>query len=294
MFDLDFLEDDYKKNSFILSEDDIIEIYRREGATYSDYCSEVDKYNELTSVGISAEDRLLGALFGEKEILEKLEEEKKLKEQYEYPKKKHLSSDSQKIVVEGSLYIVFDATRKWYEFLKEKVSLEDIYYICLLSLINSVKYLVHNEKPCFKYYVEKSIRKNIIKYLARINHISYNEMYNLIDLNKIDDIDLLEFEESMNPSRLFYLTKDYSYDVDYIKNVSSLEFMDDYKESLENLDDTAKMIMMMSFDNNGNRGLTINEISDYLGFSSNTVRNVRRKSVKLLRKNKVFLYYKNT
>ena len=294
MFDLDFLEDDYKKNSFTLSEDDIIEIYRREGATYSNYCSEVDKYNELTSVGISAEDRLLGALFGEKEILEKLEEEKKLKEQYEYPKKKHLSSDSQKIVVEGSLYIVFDATRKWYEFLKEKVSLEDIYYICLLSLINSVKYLVHNEKPYFKYYVEKSIRKNIIKYLARINHISYNEMYNLIDLNKIDDIDLLEFEESMNPSRLFYLTKDESYDVDYIKNVSSLEFMDDYKESLENLDDTAKMIMMMSFDNNGNRGLTINEISDYLGFSSNTVRNVRRKSVKLLRKNKVFLYYKNT
>lgn len=185
--------------------------------------------------------------------------------------------------------------------------MERIYYVCLEALMNSTKYILHCEKPVFTLYVLKSIRRNIIKYVARWEHITYRKAYEIIN-NYFSDRDyiledcdkeldlLLDYdikEELEKPSKIFYQLKNDSYDVDYIKNISSNEFMKDYISSLDNLDDVARMVMQMSFDIEGNRGLTNAEIADYLGIESKKVSNIRRKAIKTLRKDiKLNTYYR--
>ena len=179
MFDLDMIEADWLNNSFRLSEDEIIEIYRSENITLSKYNEQIEEYKKNTHIEMSAEERLLRAIFGnDKEIIER---ENELRKQYEFPTKKYLSMDLQKKVIEGSLHIVFDSTREWYKFFDGKLSMERIYYVCLESLINSVKYMVHCEKPVFELYVLKSIERNMIKHMARWKRITYREAYKIID-----------------------------------------------------------------------------------------------------------------
>lgn len=81
MFDLDAIEEDWKNNSFILSEEDIIEIYRFEDVTLNKYNEEIAEYRRKTHVKteLTAEDRLLAAIFGDATIKEIEEREKKIK-----------------------------------------------------------------------------------------------------------------------------------------------------------------------------------------------------------------------
>ena len=44
MFDLDIIEEDWKNNSFSLSENEIIEIFRSEGATLRKYNEEIEEW----------------------------------------------------------------------------------------------------------------------------------------------------------------------------------------------------------------------------------------------------------
>ena len=305
MFDLDMIEADWLNNSFKLSEDEIIEIYRSENITLSKYNEQIEEYKKNTHIEMSAEERLLRAIFGnDKEIIER---ENELRKQYEFPTKKYLSMDLQKKVIEGSLHIVFDSTREWYKFFDGKLSMERIYYVCLEALMNSVKYMLHCEKPVFELYVLKSIERNIIKHIARWEHITYREAYKIINNYFVDSdyvleqhgkelelsLDYDDKEELEKPTKIFYRLKNDSYDVDYIKNISSDEFMKDYISSLDNLDDIARMVMQMSFDIEGNRGLTNAEIADYLGIESTKVSNIRRKTIKTLRKDiKLNIYYR--
>lgn len=305
MFDLDMIEADWLNNSFRLSEDEIIEIYRSENITLSKYNEQIEEYKKNTHIEMSAEERLLRAIFGnDKEIIER---ENELRKQYEFPTKKYLSKDLQKKVIEGSLHIVFDSTREWYKFFDGKLSMERIYYVCLEALMNSVKYMLHCEKTVFELYVLKSIERNIIKYVARWEHITYREAYEIINNYFVDSDYVLELhgkelelsldyddkEELEKPAKIFYRLKNDSYDVDYIKNISSDEFMKDYISSLDNLDDIARMVMQMSFDIEGNRGLTNAEIADYLGIESTKVSNIRKKAIKTLRKDiKLNTYYR--
>lgn len=298
MFDLDMIEADWLNNSFRLSEDEIIEIYRSENITLSKYNEQIEEYKKNTHIEMSAEERLLRAIFGnDKEIIER---ENELRKQYEFPTKKNLSMDLQKKVVEGSLHIVFDSTREWYKFFDGKLSMERIYYVCLEALMNSVKYMLHCEKPVFELYVLKSIERNIIKYVARWEHITYREAYEIINNYFVDrdyvleqygkelklSLDYDDKEELEKPAKIFYRLKNDSYDVDYIKNISSDEFMKNYAHSLDELDDVTRMVMQMSFDIEGNRGLTNVEIADYLGIESRKISNIRRKAIKTLRKDK--------
>lgn len=292
MFDLETIEKDWLNNSFKLSEEDVIKIYQSEGATLSKYEEELAEYKRNTHLEISAEERLLRSIFGQdKEIIES---EKKLREQYVFPEKRRLSKESQNKVIEGSLYLVFDSTKEWYKFFDGLISMEKIYYICLESLVNSVKYMLHCEKPVFELYVLKSIERNIIKYVAKWNKMTYREVYQIVNsyyynFNKKDERNnlLCNFEiseEVIKPSSIFYQLRNESYDVDYLKNISSSEFMEDYNKFLETLDETERMIMNLSFDFLGNPGLTNAEISDYLGIEKNKVENTRRKIMKKLRK----------
>ena len=140
---------------------------------------------------------------------------------------------------------MFDSTREWYKFFDGKVSMERIYYVCLEALINSVKYMLHCKKPVFELYVIKSIERNIIKHIAKWEHITYRKAYEIIkgfiDIdyllgNNDKKIDL-EFnydnkEELEKPSKIYYRTRNESYNVDYTKNVSSNNFLKDYMEAL--------------------------------------------------------------
>lgn len=64
--------------------------------------------------------------------------------------------------------------------------MEAIYYICLETLMNCAKYVVHNKKTVFKYYVLKSIEKSIIKYIVKKEHIDYKDAYEIIHYSNSD------------------------------------------------------------------------------------------------------------
>lgn len=300
MFNLDLIEQDWKNNSFRLSEEEIIEIYRSEGITLSKYEEELDKYMEKNgySLNLSAEERLLRAIFGE-DLKEK--EKNNLKSEIPEPPKKHLSKENQKKVIEGCLYMVFEATREWYNFFEGKLSMERIYYICLESLMNSVKYIMHCERPVFRFYVSKSIETNIIKHVARYLHITYREVYGMTHYNHGYGIDhslkkldknlkslfgCVEKEKPEKPSKIYHRLKNDYYNTNYIKNISSNEFMIDYNMALEKLDDITKIVMQLSFDANGYRGLSNVEIADYLGIDVKKISTIRRRAMKVLRKDK--------
>lgn len=293
MFDLDMIEMDWMNNSFKLSEEEIIEIYRLENVTLSDYYNQIDGHKKNAGVRISAEERILRSIFGgSKEIIEI---ENELKDKHKFSIKKHLSENSQKKVVEGSLHIVFSSTRQWYKIFGEQISMEIIYYLCLEALMNSVKYMIHCEKPVFELYVLKSITRNIIKYISKLEHITYKDAYKIVNIyvdsyylkhsdKKLELLGLECNEKIEKPAKIYYLLKNESYDADYIRNVSSIEFMKDYYYSLDSLDETSKMVMQMSFDTEGNKGLTNIEIAERLRISPKSVSDVRKKAIKTLQK----------
>ena len=295
MFDFDEIESSFKDNYFSLSEEEIMEIYRLEGVTLNNYYKELDEYRKNIHLNISAEERLLRSIYGRDDLQKEVEE---LKEKYEYPTKKRLSLESQKKVVEGCLDLVFDSTKYWYDYLKKEISQERLFYVCLDALINSVKYSLHYEKPVFKSYIIANIDRNIIKYVAKLEHLTYREVYKAI--YNIEEYDYKTFEHIPNkelkfkyddkeivekPSKIYYRLKNESYDFEDIKNISSDEFYPIYKEALEELDDTAKDVMKLSYDINGNNILTYAEIGECLCIDKKKVVNAKRRAIRKLRKN---------
>ena len=307
MFDLDEIERDWKINSFSLSEEEIMEIYRVEGITRKKYSEELDEYQRTMriNINISAEERLLASIFNDKEIIKKIELKEKLREEHKFPAKRRLSEIAQRKVVEGCLHLVFQSTREWYSFFDGKISIERIYYICLESLMNTVKYTLHPEKKVFRFYVMRNIEKNIIQFIARREHITYKEAYRIINNLDCDGNPLwrsdrkselssdCENEEPKKMSEILYLLRKTSYSVDYIKNVSSEEFMRDYYSALDSLDELERIVMGLSFDNSGNRAFSSKDIGDYLGINAKKVSNIRRRAIKTLRKNELFNKYKS-
>lgn len=302
MFDLDLIEKDYNENSFRLSEEEIIEIYKSEKVCLSEVDKESKKYRDEFSM--STEERLLLLIFGEGKKIE--EREEKLYQKLISIKKDRLSKEKQRIVVEGSLWLVFDETRYWHNVFNGEISMEKIYYICLEALMNSVKYIVHCEKPIFRFYILKSIKRNIIKYISKWEHITYREAYDMVNnlkyykiIENSKDMKLLDIGEgkkelSFNydndkvekPSKIYYRLKNESFYVDYIKNISSDEFLRDYKLALNTLTEDEKSVMQMSFDIDGERGMTSMEIAEYLGLNAKKVDNIRSSAYKKLKKNK--------
>lgn len=299
MFDLDTIENDWKEHSFSLSEEEIIEIFRKEGATWSNYKEEIDQYRKNTCI-MTPEERILATIFEDNELLKKEEELKKI---YSFPKKKHLSSNAQKIVVEGSMYMVFNATRKWYHLFNGKISQEKIYYLCLEALIKCVKYVVHSEEPVFESYVSKCIERNVIKNVARWEHLSYRDVYTYVhNINsKYDrygnEVKELSFsyddkEIPESPATILYMKRNDLCDVDYVKDISSKQFICDYNEALNKLSKVERKVMQLSYDVEGFRGLTYAEISKCLGLKENDIENVKRRALRKLKNDDKLNKYK--
>ena len=299
MFDLDEIERDWKKNSFRLTDEEIMAIYVQEGVTVEEYEKEVEEHLK-TRKKFDPGKQLLLRIFGEAERADQIEKEiaednKRISENM--PKRKQLSEESRAKVVEGCMDVVFEDTRYWYEDLDRKISMEKLYNICVDSLIKSAKYCMHySTKPCFRAYVHKSIQNNLSEYIARWEHITVRAADERIKRHDIfkEDILKLDYDKEIptKQSYIYEMIKDDSYDVDYIKNQSQEEFMSEYNEALEELSYLEKMVMRLSYDDNGYPGLTMDEISDYVGVEPKEVRNAKRRVLNRLRKDERFNKYR--
>lgn len=133
-FDIDVIEDDWKRNGKRLSDEEILEIYKSEGVTRVCYYKELDAFRARKPKSkFSPEERLFAAIFDRDGISKEIEKEKiKVEEwyrQYSEIKPKQLSDASCKIVVEGCMDLVFEMTRRYHElFKKDNVSIAELIY----------------------------------------------------------------------------------------------------------------------------------------------------------------------
>lgn len=315
-FNLDIIEEDWKKNALYLTDEEIMTIYNKEGINFKNRIKELGEFEKAlpkypchkeAPIGYSIyPSRCPNYEKYEKEYWKEhnriyYERERMWKE--ECPKRKHLSIESQKMVVEGCMDVVFNNTRAYYEELKGNVSMEKLYYLCLKTLLNCAKYCVHfTTKPCFRYYVRKSIEKRIIAYMARLEHISYHNSYCIIRHEdyylKPDEIEQFKFnykpemEESYRPCDIYEKLKNKEYYPDYIEKISSDEFMEDYIKTLGNFSEQEKKIMSLLYDSYGDNLLTIKEISEKLDMDINTVKLTKEKIKRKLKNNSKFNKYK--
>ena len=318
MFDLDAIEKDWKENSFCLSNKEIREIYIAEGVTTKAYDEAMTKFrNSLPKYyenEIAAKEGLLKAIFmfkeeskEETERIKKIttEREKKLKDK---PKRPYLSHKAQMKVVEGSMDLVFKLVKNWHNSY-EKLSLEDLYYLALEGLFAAAKYCLHyTTKDSFRAYASSCIQRQIISYIAKKEHITYRNAY-CIAFGGFNDWDIHAKENKAeysirdfsfrhnkeipcNPSCINEMLKDKKYQVDYTSGVSSEEFMKDYKKALQELPEDEFRVMCLSYDNDGNRGLTANEISQVLGIKESKVYGLQRRAKNTLNSDPRFNKYR--
>ena len=73
------------------------------------------------------------------------------------------------------------------------------------------------------------------------------------------------------------------YSVDYTRRISNEEFIHDYLDALEDLSENEAQIMRLSYDIDGNPGLTYGEISDFYGIKKSKINYLKRKARKKLR-----------
>ena len=304
MFNLESIENDWKRNSFCLTDEEILSLFQREDITTKEVEKELKEKGKELPPSPSTEERLFVPIFKSDSLDEKIRKYDESKEQmYESitQSKGHLSKQSQKVVVEGCMDVVFDCTRYWENRFEGKVATEQIYYICLEALLNAAKYCTHySTKSCFRLYVRECIKKNIIKQIARWEHISYHNAYCIIE-ECIDDLRIDEeeelkldyvFEEPLKPSVIYERMKDESYEEDYIARLSSEEFMREYNQALEKLPEGERMIMHYLFDNDGNCVFTQKEISEFLGIKERRIGELKRKILTKLRNDNRFDKYR--
>lgn len=307
MFDLDLIEDDWKKNSFQLTDEEVFEIYKSEGVTKKDY--EMKKEEILSSYKkISPEEKLLISIFGDEKEKKELDEIDR--EKYENVKEisLRLSHSSQMKVVEGTLDVVFDSTRYWYEKLNKSIPMEKIYNLSIDSLMNAAKYCIHfSTKMCFRSYAYEFIRRNMISLVARKERISYKNAYCIIynrftkyyeeENRLLYNVYELSYDYTKEipykPSSIYEMIRKEIYEENYIKNISSEEFIKDYNYAIKGLDNLEEMLIKLLYDKNGLNGLTFKEISEYLGIHTNKVYNIKKKVIRKLNKNARFYKYIN-
>ena len=309
MFDLDAIEKDWLDNSFCLTDEEIRKIYIAEGVSKKAYANSIDEWEKNKpkfKEKVDSDIVLLWRVFDETEKLEryykKVGKHQRLSKEYydkSYPKRPYLSHESQIKVVEGSMDIVFKTVRDWSTYY-EKFPIEDLYYAALEGLFAATKYCLHYDtKNSFRAYAKSYIYIQLIKCIARKEHISYRNAYCIYSSGFEGNSEhakenrakytVQEFsfdydkEEPYKPSSIHYMRKDIPYDIDYTKELSSEEFMKDYFEALDDLSEDEAKIMRLSYDINGNPGLTYSEISDFYGYEKSKVNTLKRSARKKLR-----------
>lgn len=217
------------------------------------------------------------------------------KSKLEEPKKIKLSPEKQKKVVEGCMYLVFNETRFWDNATGHVFDLEELYTLCLFSLINATKNCCHYQKPVFSLLVSETVRRNIYNLIGKQMHLTYREVYQKIDNwelehKPIDDNDYQLYdipkkeivEIATDPKEIFLMTKDNPTDDEYQKESDA--FMEAYYQELSKLSGYERSIMSMSYDNNGYPGLTNKEIAENLVIDDKQVSHLKSKLKKKIKK----------
>ena len=187
------------------------------------------------------------------------------------------------------MYLVFGETRYWDEVTGHVFDIEELYYICLYTLINSAKYCCHCRKPVFSMLVDKNIRTNMYGLIGRRMHLTYREIYQKINDWELEHIPTDENDHQLynipekpfkeiptDPKEMFLMTKDTPTDDEYQKE--SKMFMEAYYQEVGKLDGLERSIMSMSYDNNGYLGLTEYEISRELIINDSQVSYLKNKA----------------
>lgn len=318
MFNLENIEKDWIENSYSLSEEEILDIFREDNATIPQYIESMEEWHKKTKVSpknITAEERLLRAIFGETEE-QKHESERYQKlleaklEKYPEPKKQHLSKENQKRVVDGSMHLVFKYVRYYYNMFEFKISEEILYYLLLESLINVAKYMIHCGNLVFNLYVQKSFENSITKYISRIEKVSFDEANDVIRYYEYKSLNLESFwlgkdeiekkynlsykkpEDPVSPFELKFLLRNETLNNDLMEEINTEDFFKDYRHVLEGLSEEEKIVMQLSYDKYGYIGLTYGEIADYLGIEKKKVANIKKRALKHVRKSTLLNKYR--
>ena len=315
MFDLDEIEKDWLDNSFCFTDEEIRKIYIAEGVTTKAYAETEAKFNSsLPRYNMTAEERLLLNIFGTEEekrkVQERINEINKAREEMlkHKPKRPYLSHESQMKVVEGSMDIVFKIVRKW-NAQYEKFPVEDLYYAALEGLFAAAKYCLHfTTKNSFRAYAQSYIYIQLIKCMARKEHLSYRNAYCIVSggfesWNKYakenkGKYNVQEFsfdydkEVPYKPSSIYFMRKDIPYSVDYVRRISNEEFINDYLNALEDLSEDEAQIMRLSYDKDGYPGLTYGEISDFYGIKNSKINYLKRNARKKLKSDERIIRYR--
>lgn len=299
-FDLDIIEEDWKTNCTCLSDKEILEIYKQEDVTTGVYYKELNELRESLP-NVSGDDRILAAIFNRQEELErirKMDQENWEKIEAKMRDRRYLSADSQKRVVEGTMDVVFHATRSWHKAFEGHVPMEEIYYVCVRALLNATKYCLHySTKKCFRAYVRESIRRAITKFMAQREHISYRnayyiiyELYTIYGFNpEYNDFFEYEYYNAMqveSPSAIYERIRHLTYEEDYVGIIDSSLFMQEYSSELARMKPGWERVMRLLYDAEGHRIRTIKEVSEILGKPPETIEKVKRKAIGILRENK--------
>ena len=139
---------------------------------------------------------------------------------------------------------------------------------------NLISQRTYDKVVLSKQYIER-------KYNFKSHKI--NEINNLIEKLNLHKVE----KERINQIRKEI------YEENYIKNISSEEFIKDYNYAIKGLDSLEEMLIKLLYDKNGLNGLTFKEISEYLGIPTNKVYNIKKKVIRKMNKNARFYKYIN-
>ena len=307
MFDLDTIEADWKANCTCLSDEEILEIYKQEGVTSTIYLRELDEFRRSLPK-VSVEERLIAAVFDHKEELDeisKMDWENYKKLMAKRRDRKYLSPDSQKRVIEGTMDVVFFMTRAWYKQFEGNVPMEEIYFICVKALLKATKYCLHySTKTSFRAYADEGIRRAMIDFIAKREHISYRNAYYIMYKTYIiygvnpyyKDHFEYQYYHAMQvekPSAIYERIKGLAEEVDYVNIANSSLFMREYEEALDKMPRIWALVMRLSYHQAcGHKRLTVEEIGELLGKPPEEIKEIKKNAMKELRKNKKLNMYR--
>ncbi len=184
------------------------------------------------------------------------------------------SADAGKIIT-GTMDVVFDLTREWYNKLDGRISIESIYYVCLEALMDAVYFCGQITTATFRDYLRNEINLAMDVFLA-----DYDE-------ENDDNLSI-----STKPGTINHMLAKEPYYEDFIGNVSSNQFMSDYYTAVNQLPSYERDVMRLSYDSEGKLGLTATEISEYLGIDKDKVTFTKKRALNKLSNNHVLREYK--
>ena len=172
--------------------------------------------------------------------------------------------EAKKIILEGTMDIVFSCSRVWYKYYNGKVTMEEIYDLCLDGLYKAVDYYMEHKTPNIRAIACQMIQEEIS------DKNSYENSY--------DEIVVLK------PSEIFYLRKDEVVEDEFaFRKISSEEFMKDYNIVLSEYTPSERAIMSLLYDKSGDQILLDKEIEEITGSSTKKIYDTKVKVMKDLR-----------